>query len=506
VGADRHVGKDTQFDRLLTTRAVTWRTQDEKTFQLRPDRSELAETGDSLDGVASAILAAFRITSEELARIRAMLARRGVVPRLDLAGLSAVYRVVVLARATQLRIGALDLLLRLIPPEADPFRDPSATRRFIQIVNEVQASDFTPERLAYLFRHEWEPRRDPGPLPAQVEAVLTSIRRSLADAFAETSRPAEVTGDTLRQKLAVFLDPALVDAALEILDPWTSSTPAGRREFFDRHLSKIFLDAPAAAARLFAPPPAGASRQDLDGRWRANIDLVLEHLLPQLRTRQLRGSIVQTLGDTLGLSIPATARLLDQVLRSRERRGEPLLRDFLALLGTGLTGAYYCNNELSESRERSVPCRCRSLRQSVGSRTFVVDLPANRLGPGWKRGLMSYPPPDHTPRALQGVDPRACAGCGRPFLPTRATQVHCRPACRVLALRKRREVSVLDLLARGIAAGHVDPDVMPHAVDDCRPRESGDGHAWFADLVLRLLSTTKRFNRCYRPAERPVGR
>ena len=185
------------------TRAVTWRTQDERTFQLRPDRTELAETGPSLDAVASALLAAFRITSEELALIRALLTRRGAEPRLDLAGLSAIYRVVVLARALQLRIPALDLLLRLTPPEADPFRpgDPAATRRFVDIVREVQASDFTPERLAYLFRHEVGAAARSGPLPAQVEAVLASIRRGLADAFAETSHPAEVTGDVLRQKL-----------------------------------------------------------------------------------------------------------------------------------------------------------------------------------------------------------------------------------------------------------------------------------------------------------------
>ena len=387
-------GKDNQFDRLLTTRAVTWRTQDEKTFQLKPDRSELAETGDSLDGVASAILAAFRITSEEFARIRALLTQRGAAPRLDLAGLSAVYRVVTLARATQLRIPALDLLLRLIPSEADPFRDPSTTRRFIQIVNDVQASDFTPERLAYLFRHEWEARRDPGPLPAQVEAVLTSIRRGLADAFAETSRPAEVTGDTLRQKLAVFLDPALVDSAMEILDPRTSSTPAGRREFFDRHLSRIFPDAAKAAERLFVPATADVSRQDLETRWKANINLVLEHLLPQLRTRQLRGSIVQALGDALGLSIPATARLLDQVLRSREHQGEPLLRDFLAMLGTGLTGAYYANNEW-----RGEPVVVRvdpELAFSWGGAPPADGVPGRDFGVRWTGRLIVAKKASHT--------------------------------------------------------------------------------------------------------------
>ena len=199
---------------------MTWRLQDERTFKLRADRQELEEPGGSVDAAASALLAGLRITSEDLALIRALQTRRGTEPRLDLTGLSAIHRVIVLARALQLRLPALDLILRLAPPDADPFRpaDPAATRRFVEIVRDVQASDFTPERLAYLFRHEWEPRRDPGPLPAQVEAVLANIRRGLADAFAETTQPAEVTGDTLRQKLALVLDAALVDRAMEALD------------------------------------------------------------------------------------------------------------------------------------------------------------------------------------------------------------------------------------------------------------------------------------------------
>jgi len=32
-----------------------------------------------------------------------------------------------------------------------------------------------------------------------------------------------------------------------------------------------------------------------------------------------------------------------------------------------------------------------------------------------------------------------CPGCGNPFTPAHWRQVHCRPSCRVLALRKRRE-------------------------------------------------------------------
>jgi hypothetical protein len=391
-------GKDSQFDRLLRTRAVTWRADHEQTFELRPDRAELSRTGDSLDPVAPALLAGYRLTSEELAAVRALLARRGPPPRLDLAGLSAVYRVVVLARALQLRIDQLDVLLRLVPPEADPFRpgDPAATRRFVEIVREVQGSDFTPEKLAYLFRHESEARRDPAPLAAQVTAVLASVRRGLLDAVAETAHPAEVIGDTLRQKLAIWLDPALLDPAMEVLDPRTNATPARRRAFFDRHLARIFPDPPAAAARLFgdpsapaasappaapapvaveppaapspavepatgagileapaaatpspaAPPTPAAPTSAAERGWLENVQFVLLHLLPQLRARQMRGAVVQGLADALGLSSAAAARLLDGVLRSRRRAGEPVLNDFLALLGNGLTASYFANPDL----------------------------------------------------------------------------------------------------------------------------------------------------------------
>lgn len=35
-------------------------------------------------------------------------------------------------------------------------------------------------------------------------------------------------------------------------------------------------------------------------------------------------------------------------------------------------------------------------------------------------------------------DQRACPGCGQTFAPSRASQVHCRPSCRRLALEQRR--------------------------------------------------------------------
>ena len=46
---------------------------------------------------------------------------------------------------------------------------------------------------------------------------------------------------------------------------------------------------------------------------------------------------------------------------------------------------------------------------------------------------------DRPSQALQGAaNMRSCEGCGRSFTPTRTTQTHCRPGCRVTSWRKRR--------------------------------------------------------------------
>ena len=76
--------------------------------------------------------------------------------------------------------------------------------------------------------------------------------------------------------------------------------------------------------------------------------------------------------------------------------------------------------------------------------------------------LRPQPTLDRPPQALQGVNGRVfCKGCHRPFMPVRATQQHCKASCRVLTYRRRKVDQSADLLASGIGAGHVEPDVMP---------------------------------------------
>ena len=182
----------------------------------------------SLDPVASALLAGFRITSEDLALIRALHARRGAEPRLDLAGLSArLSRRGAGARAAAALSGARPAAAadaaRRGSVRARRSRGHAAVRRHRRARSRPRTSRRNGSPTCS--GTSSEPRRDPGPLPAQVEAVLGHIRRGLADAFGETSHPAEVTGETLRQKLAMLLDPALLDPAMEVLDPRTRSPP-----------------------------------------------------------------------------------------------------------------------------------------------------------------------------------------------------------------------------------------------------------------------------------------
>ncbi len=370
---------DSQFARLLQTRAVAWKAGHENTFELKPDRTDLMRIGPSLDAVGAALQAAFRITAEELAAARALVARSGTEAKLDLAGLSAVYRVALLARSFRLRIEQLAMFVPLLPAAADPFRtpQPAAVRRFVALLRQVADSDFKPETLAYLFHPPTTTRRALGPAGAQVRAVLDTVRSGLADARAQTQPTQNPNDDFLRQKLAMALDPALVKPAMDALNPGHASGLAQRRAFFDRHLARLFPDPAAARTRLFpggSPPavaeatatkppatkpsptasaksgsttPASPAASDTprpeDPRWIAARAYTLEHLLPALRRRESRGAVIRSLGEALSLSSVATSHLLDQVMKSTPGSADsgPMLEQFLALGGGGLTGEYF---------------------------------------------------------------------------------------------------------------------------------------------------------------------
>ena len=369
---DTH-GKSSPYAALFRTRTVSWHVGEDR-FRLRADGLELAAPGADLTPVFPALQAAFRVTNEDLLTALDALKRRGQGVGLDSSGLSALYRFVLLARALRLKSSQLAVLLRLAPSDADPFSpgDPSGALRFVALARELRDSPFTPEQVSYLFLHEIDPRQDPTPKTAQVRSVIANLRRSMVDAFAQTAQPAEMSRQVLREKLGLLLDGSLLDTAMDVLNRKSKVPFERRREFFLRHLADVFPEPEAAAQRLLGsaepgpapgparsttvtPPAEGATAGDRnaiapsvheDEQTRADVTFVLQHLLPMLRRRQIRGAVVQVIGDAVGLSSASTGRLLEQVLHSRRARPAPLMAEFMALLGVGLTARYYANPNL----------------------------------------------------------------------------------------------------------------------------------------------------------------
>ncbi len=348
-------GKENEYDRLLRTRAVAWQTKDENKFKLQDNRRELAHTSDNLESVAAALLAAFRLTHQEFKEIIAIHTDViGQAQRLNLAGISAVYRVAFLARALKLRLDQLGMLLRFIPDNPFTPKDPATTLRFVRQVKELESSPFSIETLTYLFNPQEDQKRSPDPEKNQVQSVLSGIRGGLVAALSATNKPESVSEDFLRQKLAMFLDPTLVDAAMEALDPRTTLSREKRKAFFDRHLAVIFSDPRKAADVIFESQTQSGTSEGVtpsneaarSRRWQTIMDTVIEALLPLLRSRQMRGAVIQALSDALSLDHQIVGTLIDRVLRSKSQLGRPLIDDFYALVGTGFTGSYFPNDQL----------------------------------------------------------------------------------------------------------------------------------------------------------------
>jgi saccharopine dehydrogenase-like NADP-dependent oxidoreductase len=77
------------------------------------------------------------------------------------------------------------------------------------------------------------------------------------------------------------------------------------------------------------------------------------------------------------LTVAKTAELLRT---SRQAVYAMVERGLLPGVTRSLAGA-------SAEPAMSSTSRCRSLQGAAGSRKFVVDLPANRLGPGWRQRI-----------------------------------------------------------------------------------------------------------------------
>ena len=318
-------GEDSLYARLFQNQAVLNPVDD--AFALAAGGAELAHTGETIAAHQAAVLAALRIGADDLDRLTAALG----VTDLSLAALSALHRRTTLARALELSITDLLALVDLVAPELDPFTPGHArpAQRFVEIAQDIAESGFGVAEIAYVFRGTVPGAKNLVPSADAITALLGQLQDGLRKIVDETRLLPDPSGDLLRSKLGMVVDPTRVDAAMQLVEGTSTLIPDDQDTFIAANLG--FLDADAAHAML-----VGSTLSPEDRR-----AYVLPALLAHVRDSMSRGVVNQTLGGALGLDGAMVSYLLETALRSHADATRPAIDDYLALVGDGLAAAYY---------------------------------------------------------------------------------------------------------------------------------------------------------------------
>ncbi len=337
------VGDNPLYARLFQNKAVT--TPLDGAFTMSGPGVEPEVIGDgasdmTLGAHVSTLLAALRLSEEDLTRLREILELNEPAAALDLENLTQLHRHALLGRALGLRINDFLAAKVLTGNEDDLFSpaDPSVTVEFVKKIQAIQKSEFSIAKLNYLFRHLTDPIRPFAPQEEKVITLLDQLQQGLDNIVEETAVSADPTGEIIRQKLGLLLDGTRLDDAINLLEGQSTWATAEQAAFFDKYLVLIFSNVGEAKTLLL-----GASSLSIEDR-RAYI---LPALMTHLRDSLSQSLIKQTLGDALGLEGTKTQFLLEEALPSTTNQQQSALWDFLTLVGDGLEGVYFANQDLS---------------------------------------------------------------------------------------------------------------------------------------------------------------
>jgi hypothetical protein len=275
-----------------------------------PDRPDQI-TG-TVAGKVPGILAALRIKESDLDLILSDLALART-NNLDATVLSNIYRIAVLAQSQGLTIDQFLRLKRLWA--LDPFANPAATLKFIELTQEVAASNFSVFELDYLLAHRFTANSG---VPLEDKAIvpfMQSLREGLQKISDDVRLKTEETKDAyIKSKLGLL--PALSkDAdqviAISIVDGTYEGATSERNAFIDRFFAGI-LDLTVAHTNL-AAIPTGLSpvvRQTA-------VDLRFDYVQPALEAfvleTQKEALIRQKVGEVFQLDSPSVDSLLDEL-------------------------------------------------------------------------------------------------------------------------------------------------------------------------------------------------
>ncbi len=182
-----------------------------------PDKwgSYLQDETRTLNDYRPAILAAFRITEEEL---NAVLEVANIEDRLSLPNLSAIYRHVILAKALGVKVTELCRIIKVF--RAAPFRSPRDTYEFYKLVSSIRDLGFRASGLEYIFEGKASPDSGTGLDREKILQGARSIREALAtiDRDHPDTPESPLTPQVVASKLSLTFQPEAVSRFMEIVE------------------------------------------------------------------------------------------------------------------------------------------------------------------------------------------------------------------------------------------------------------------------------------------------
>ncbi|HEY2714688.1 MAG TPA: neuraminidase-like domain-containing protein [Solirubrobacterales bacterium] len=292
-------------------------------FELNAARDEVATPG-PLGDHAAGLVAALRVSETDLKTAIAGFTGGN----LTLANLSALLRATQLAAGLELTVEQLGALLaiaeeplRAAPGYARiaPFDGgrPESLRAFAEVAGQLAGTGLSIEQVDYIVRGSEHPGLAPDPL--MVGTLLLTLWKGLDRIAGELAFAPDPLGTATRKALSGLLGGEQVDAVMAVLDDSSPDDDAGRSSVLDATLGAI-LDPGEALTHLVGTSalPPGEQR----------FEYVLEAVLAEQREVRANSLIVQTLGQSLGLSSATTALLLGNWFHSSSHPGLFMIADF----------------------------------------------------------------------------------------------------------------------------------------------------------------------------------
>lgn len=244
------------YAKLFLNKAIL---QIDTVFMLNATQSEL-ETPESLESHIPGILAALKISQDDLNRIIAYTALDVTADPVNLENLSKIYRYVVLARGMKLSVK--DLMQWLDIAGQSPWVSVNELVNVQELLQKIKKHSFKAADFAYLFQDHTIPGNTLLLNDALIEQSAQQLAQGLSNIQQEhTTKNGEAITDFLRRELGILLEPEAVNKIMHILG--FQEVPGVSPNFDDlltlqvqAHYQGILQDylTPADAADLAATP------------------------------------------------------------------------------------------------------------------------------------------------------------------------------------------------------------------------------------------------------------